>query len=260
MISFSSKLIFAAFLLNLIFLILLFIIADLNWITSLNGLLSFASLFLFPYFSIYEFKLGSFSLIDWICIDYFLSATYGLLFAPQNKNSFFFKIDKLLRFINFEIVPFELYSEPHLENICSYDIEPNASSSYLNLTQKINAFTIDGKRSSFENFRSIHLHALVYSFTNYANHIYFRNFDQLKSMKPGRYSWQSQLKPIFKYISPFHLSLYQYVWDKKKLEYKKNYLFTIKIASGENFDNHIKKKVNFENPLEPRVYCEKWQK
>jgi len=251
----SLILIKIAFILNLLFVLSLFAIADLNWITSFNVLLSIASLILFKSFSLNQFN---FNVIDFVAILYFISAIYALIIPPKNKNHNIYKFDRLIRLINFSLVPFDVYSEPHIENICSYFIKPHQESLYFKSISKINAFQENGFRSNNENFRSIHLHALVYTFTNYANHIYFSSNSQQNkintSRKPSRYSWQTQLDCICQSISPFTLKIYQHVWDNKSLKYKKNFLFSIDILNQENIFNLLNKKVDFNHSLKPRIY------
>ena len=246
-----NSFVIVAFLMNILFIGMLFIIADLNWIVSLNALLSIFSFLSLSNIYNYNFSVSNFEIIF---VIYFLTGTYGLLFNALSKNSRYFKIDKILRFINFNLVPFSVYSETHLENICSYFIEPKKTNKFFDYPSKINAFKSDGLRSKKENFRSIHLHALVYVFTNYVNFIYFSKVLDESIKKPKMYTWQLQLDTILKSISPCQLTLYQFVWNEFQNKYKKNLLFSVQISKDESLQSLLKKEINFKNDLQPRIF------
>jgi hypothetical protein len=158
----SSPLFFLCIYLQIAFALLLFLIADLSWITSIYLLLVglFAVLRL-------TFEVNSLSnassmepLLIILSIIYTLSA-WLKVFAPRLFTDF--KYNKIF----FGLCPFKMFTEAHLVNIITYH-----HTNICATTRSVNAFDQSGRRGAVQNFNSRHLQALMYPIGDMINIAY----------------------------------------------------------------------------------------
>ena len=138
--------------LQIIFIISLFVICDLSWITSiyLACVLNFAFIknnLGISTVTTFEFCIIIIALIYWFqCL--------GLIFTPPHKSIFWNSIRKY-SLCSLGIGPFKMFTEAHMVNIITYFIDSKKLKGY-------NAFDQNGGRNCSQNFNSRHVQATMY--------------------------------------------------------------------------------------------------
>jgi len=139
--------------LQIIFIISLFVICDLSWITSiyLACVLNFA----FIKNNLQISTVTSFEFCIIIIALIYCFQCLGLIFTPIN--SILWNSIRKYSLCSLGIGPFKMFTEAHMVNIITYFIDSKKLKGY-------NAFDQNGGRNCSQNFNSRHLQAAMYPF------------------------------------------------------------------------------------------------
>ena len=222
--------------LQLCFSLLLFLIADLSWITSFYGYL-----ILFFYCS-YKYVLNSnlympnfFEYLFITIVIIFLISVLLNLFDNQifKKNKY---LDKFFNKFGIGIVPFEMFTEIHMVNIITFHIS-GLKNNYLNY---FNAFNELGYRDSNQNLNSRHCQALMYPIGDLVNKCFLSNKNTFNIEDHNTYissKHRLQCLEFFKLIKNNKVLIFQHHFSLEKLNYETNKVAELKInENSKNFE------------------------
>ncbi len=234
-----------ALVLQLAFVVLLFILTDLSWIVQIYA----ALVIMYAYTK----NIESAPLLpdNLSAIIYSIATIYSVfcaieIFLPKLK---FILIPN--RFLNswsnvlLQITPFKMFTEPHMINIITHHFPTDSK----NCSRKINAFDEYGIRSSTQNFSSRHLQALMYPLGDLCIALNVDNINrspQLQSFELNKVSrsdlHSNQLKAIFDHKLVSRVALYQHTFSIKECDFKTSHVADIRpLKLGKSYIVEIKR-------------------
>lgn len=215
------------------FVISLFLIADLSWITTYYFLMLCLICATFESANLeYIYRTNYVSNTGNILMSiYVLMSTYFLFSKKVNKKM------KIIRWLCLNIVPFKMFTEVHSENILTHYFEGMNEGKKANTKlQKVNAFQQNGQRAQSQTMNSRLKQSLMYPIGDYLMNDY-NDKEPFNSIVH-----QQQIEKILKMKDLNKIIIFQHIWNNKMHKY-----MTILVATAsrsENFKPKYHSKIN----------------